>query len=283
MKIRSSATNSGSWLRVEQQHPVGADPEMRVAEPLDPLRVELPGKVLRLEDQVVVAQRLPLLEFHRRQPIGHGLMGLVARGAPVLVQLLGRPRAVGVGQAGAVDRRGGWGSCAPGELAAGVVAGALLHRLDVAGRAARRSRAPCGRCATARARRPAAPPPPRRRRRSPRSGRRSARRAGRGPCRGRRSSSGAGSRGDQSSESLAFRRRLLQRELGERRAQVEAGAADHDRRPAGRQRRVDLRVGQRHVLADVEGLGDRDEPDQPVLEPACSAALAVPVRVASPS
>ena len=58
----------GDELRVlaarEQQDPVGADPEMRVAEPLDPLRGQLPGQPLCLEDQVVVAQRLPLLEFH---------------------------------------------------------------------------------------------------------------------------------------------------------------------------------------------------------------------------
>jgi len=54
---------------LQQQHSVGADAEMRVAEPLDPLLVQLPGEVLRLQDQVIVAQRLPLLEFHGRQPI----------------------------------------------------------------------------------------------------------------------------------------------------------------------------------------------------------------------
>ena len=51
----------------EQQHPVGADPEMGVAEPLRPApRVSSQGSVVRLDDQVVVAERLPLLESHRR-------------------------------------------------------------------------------------------------------------------------------------------------------------------------------------------------------------------------
>ena len=52
----------------EQQHPVGADAEVRIAEPLHPRRRQLPGERLRLDDQVVVAQRLPLLESARRQP-----------------------------------------------------------------------------------------------------------------------------------------------------------------------------------------------------------------------
>ena len=73
--------------------------------------------------------------------------------------------------------------------------------------------------------------------------------------------------GDQSSESSRFGRRLDQRELGQRGAQVEAGAADDDRPPARLQRRVDLAMGQRHVVADRERLGDRHEADQPVLEP----------------
>ena len=52
----------------EQQHPVGADPEVRIAEPLDARRRQLPGQLVGLDDQVVVAERLPLLESHRWPP-----------------------------------------------------------------------------------------------------------------------------------------------------------------------------------------------------------------------
>ncbi len=50
----------------EQQDAVGPHAEVRVAEPLDPPRVQLPREPFGLEDQIVVPQRLPLLEFHER-------------------------------------------------------------------------------------------------------------------------------------------------------------------------------------------------------------------------
>ena len=56
-------------------------------------------------------------------------------------------------------------------------------------------------------------------------------------------------------------------ELGQRRPQVQAGAADDDRPPALAEQRVDRRVGVRGVGAGGEGLGDRHEAEQAVLEP----------------
>ena len=50
--------------RREQQEPVRAHPEMRVADPPDPFRRRLPGERRSLDDQVVVAERGPLLELH---------------------------------------------------------------------------------------------------------------------------------------------------------------------------------------------------------------------------
>ena len=64
----------------------------------------------------------------------------------------------------------------------------------------------------------------------------------------------------------ARRRRRAQRELGQRGAQVEAGAADDDRRRAGGEQLVDLGVRERGVLGDAEARVDRQERDQPVLE-----------------
>ena len=64
-------------------------------------------------------------------------------------------------------------------------------------------------------------------------------------------------------------------ELGQRRPQVQAGAADDDRAPALREQRVDLGVGAFGVRAGREGLGDRHEAEQAVLEPRA-------LRVASP-
>ena len=55
-------------------------------------------------------------------------------------------------------------------------------------------------------------------------------------------------------------------ELGERRAQVQAGASDDDRPPAGREQRVDLGVRELGVLADAERRIERQERDQPVLQ-----------------
>ena len=48
----------------EQQDAVGADPEVGLADAPDPLLGELPGQRRRLDDDVVVAERLPLLELH---------------------------------------------------------------------------------------------------------------------------------------------------------------------------------------------------------------------------
>ena len=62
------------------------------------------------------------------------------------------------------------------------------------------------------------------------------------------------------------RRRRPEVHVGERGAQVEAGAADDDRPPAGREGRVDLGVRERHELSDRERRVDRDEAEQAVLE-----------------
>jgi hypothetical protein len=62
------------------------------------------------------------------------------------------------------------------------------------------------------------------------------------------------------------RRRRAQREFGQRSPQVQAGAADHDRRRAVGQQLVDLRVRQRGVLGDAEACVDRQEGDEPVFE-----------------
>ena len=56
-------------------------------------------------------------------------------------------------------------------------------------------------------------------------------------------------------------------ELGQRGAQVEAGAADDDRAPAGERSPRRSRRGRGGVLARAEGLGDRHEAEQAVLEP----------------
>jgi hypothetical protein len=52
----------------------------------------------------------------------------------------------------------------------------------------------------------------------------------------------------------------------QRRAQVEAGAADHDRDARLREQRVDLGVRQLGVLADREARVDRQDRDQAVLQ-----------------
>ena len=49
----------------EQQDAVGADAEVGLADPPDPLLGQLPGQLVGLDDQVVVAEGLPLLEAHR--------------------------------------------------------------------------------------------------------------------------------------------------------------------------------------------------------------------------
>ena len=78
-------------------------------------------------------------------------------------------------------------------------------------------------------------------------------------------------RGQFALEPFAHRRRgrRPQVELAQRGAQVEPRAPDHDRAPSGLEGRVDLRVRERHELADREGLGDGKPADEPVLE-ACT-------------
>ena len=56
-------------------------------------------------------------------------------------------------------------------------------------------------------------------------------------------------------------------EVRERGAQVQAGAADHDRPPAGREQLVDLAVGELGVPAGAERGVDGQDRQQPVLEP----------------
>ena len=117
---------------------------------------ELERQLVALDDQVVVAERLPLLE----RSSSAGVMPCISA------------RDVRRVAAGDVDQRDAGELAHPGELALGVAARAALHRLDVAGAAAPRSRAPCARCPTRRPRAPRAPPRARRRRPSRRRGRR---------------------------------------------------------------------------------------------------------------
>jgi hypothetical protein len=61
--------------------------------------------------------------------------------------------------------------------------------------------------------------------------------------------------------------RRAQIQVGERGAQVEAGAADDDRAAALFEQLVDRRVRLARIGAGRVGLGDGQEPDQAVLEP----------------
>ena len=83
-----------------------------------------------------------------------------------------------------------------------------------------------------------------------------------------RAAAGAPARSSSAGPALAhpLRRRRAQIELGQRRAQVEAGAADHDRTAPGGEQIVDLGVGQLGVLAGAEGRVERQERDQPVFQ-----------------
>ena len=172
----------GDELRVlaarEQQDAVGADPEVRVAEPLDPRRGQLPGQRAPPRGSGSRCRAPATSRISRRGSLSSAISlgDLARRSRPV------RSISVEVGD-----------FAHPGELAAGVVARALLHRLEVAGEELVEAERLAGGAAGAERRRRGGPPRRRRRRRSPRSGRRSARRAARGPCRGRRSSSGGGS------------------------------------------------------------------------------------------
>ena len=109
---------------------------MGLADPPDPLRGQLPGQRVALDDDVVVAERLPLLEPHRRPGYPRSEQPRRSRAA---TSASSRPRAV--------DRRDVLHPPHPGELAAGEAPLGALHRLDVAARAARRSRSPPARCA----------------------------------------------------------------------------------------------------------------------------------------
>jgi hypothetical protein len=62
-------------------------------------------------------------------------------------------------------------------------------------------------------------------------------------------------------------RRRAQIELRQRGAQVEAGAADHDRAPPLRDQAVDLGMRAARVVAGGGARGDGQDADQPVLEP----------------
>src|SRR6202035_2228422 len=64
----------------------------------------------------------------------------------------------------------------------------------------------------------------------------------------------------------SLRRCRAQVKLAERRAQVEARAADDQRTPAGREQAVDLGVGELRVLADAEGCVEREKREEPMLE-----------------
>ena len=64
----------------------------------------------------------------------------------------------------------------------------------------------------------------------------------------------------------ALGRRRSQIELGERRAQVQAGAADDDRAPPGGQQPIDLGVRELGVLADAERRVERQEGDEAMFE-----------------
>ena len=217
----------------------------------------------------------------------------------------------------------------PGQLAAGVVAGAALHRLDVAGQQLLEAQRLAGRRRRAGGVGARGPRPRPRRPASRRPARRSARRAPRAPSPARPAASGgawrrstartrrwaararrcraapargrsAGGRSGSISAAAhgARRARIACRACGPRRSSSaiqrsrtpSAGGGRRlssvsaarryrpvppttiGRRPGGEQL-VDLGVGELGVLAGAEGGVDGQERDQPVLEPARSAAL----------
>ena len=103
-----------------------------------------------------------------------------------------------------------------------------------------------------------------------------------------------GELGVQRGRALALERRGVARarigvgrraevELGERGAQVQPGAADHDRPPAGGDQRVDLGVRAAGEVAGGRARGEREDAEQPVLEPGALSAVAAPVRISSPA
>ena len=297
LKIRSVATYAGSSLGDEQQDAVGADAEVRVAEPPDPRRRQLPRQLARLDDQVVVAERLPFLERasrparslqRGRQLVGRAPAGVErARRRPACAsRSAGAWRSCGCGASSPRRRR----SAAPRSRAprAAVleapraVRGADLldhaggdHRIDApvdarVERVALHHEADEARRVAHLARSTAATRP-RGGSSAPISSSSSARtirwrsagsivaaahgaRCASSACRAcgpLRSSSwfqrsrtpgGGGGRSD---------------ELGQRGAQVEAGAADDDRRRAVGEQRVDLGVRELGVLGDAEARVER--------------------------
>ena len=162
LKIRSDATKPGSSVRLSSSTPSAPGPECGSQSRRTRSRRQLERQRVALDDQVVVAQGLPLLEAHGRYPTQ--LARDIVRLAP-----------------GHVDQLGAGQLAHPRQLALGVVARPALHGLDVALRAARRSRAPAGRSARRPRRARRAPPRSRPRRPSRRRARRSARTTPRAP------------------------------------------------------------------------------------------------------
>jgi hypothetical protein len=78
-------------------------------------------------------------------------------------------------------------------------------------------------------------------------------------------SASAGSR-RSNARARPLRRRGPQVELGQRRAQIQAGAANYERTAPGSEQAVDLRVRQLCVLAGAERRVERQERDQTMLE-----------------
>ena len=198
LKIRRRATKPGASGGESSSTPSAPGPAWRSQSLPHRRRREREAELGGLHDQVVVAERLPLLEPHRAH---HARRGVAARRA-LCTACATSPRVA----AGDVDRRRARQLAQPRELALGVAARAPLHAPRRRRAAAPRSRAPGAPTATRRPRRRGAPPrrlPPRP---SPRRGRRSGGRARRAPSRARPAASGGGSR-----RSRAARRRAAPR------------------------------------------------------------------------
>ena len=166
----------------EREHAVGADAEVAVAERAHALGID----PFAFDDQVVVAERLPLLEPH-----------------PSPIMACSSPATSCGVAAGDVDRLHPRQLAQPRQLALDVTAGAGLHRVDVAPQQlleAERLARGAGDAQSVDALDLRRSP---RRRSSRRRGGRCARAARRGPSRGRRAASGGGCR----SPTAASRRR----------------------------------------------------------------------------
>ena len=110
------------------QHPVGEHAEVAVAQPAHARGRELERQLVALDDQVVVAQRLPLLESHTHRRAE----SRISRGSPSSGSRPGHVDHAHAPRACASMSAGAWRSCACG-------ASSPPRRL----RAAPRSRAPC--------------------------------------------------------------------------------------------------------------------------------------------